>query len=312
MNKKCIITAICTSLQLFVAAGFTQQKENAEPNTIAALYPMVTSGVLTFAKAAELSKGIALRAGDITISMVDISRFIQEQPPELQDELNKNALFVLEHLATPRLLLNLAKKSTTPTAKEADPIPDQQIIQDYFEKHVFSNIEVTDAEAEEFYRQNKNMFGGATLAQVREQIKPYLLGQKKQKAAADYIRTVGKKIDISVSASWLKKQAALTLGNPVDKARNSGKPSLADFGATGCVPCDMLAPILKDLEAKYKDKLNVLFVHVREKQILAARYGVETIPVQIFFDKSGKEVFRHVGFWPQAEIEKKLTEMGVK
>jgi thiol-disulfide isomerase/thioredoxin len=312
MNKKCIITAICISLQLSIAAGFAQQKENAEPNTVAALYPTVTSGVLTFAKAAELSKGIALRAGDITISMVDISLFIQGQPPELQDELNKNALFVLEHLATPRLLLNLARKSTTANAKEAGPKPDQQIIQDYFEKHVFSTIEVTDAEAEEFYRENKNMFGGATLAQVREQIKPYLLGQKKQKAAADYIRTVGKKIDISVSASWLKKQAALTLDNPVDKARNSGRPSLADFGATGCVPCDMLAPILKDLEAKYKDKLNVLFVHVREKQILAARYGVETIPVQIFFDKTGKEVFRHIGFFSQEEIEKKLTEMGVK
>jgi len=310
MNKKCIITVICTSLQLFVAAGFAQQKENAEPNTVAALYPTVTSGVLTFAKAAELSKGIALRAGDITISMVDISRFIQGQPPELQDELNKNALFVLEHLAAPRLLLSVAKKGTAANAKEAKPKPDQQIIQDYFEKHVFSNIEVTDAEAEEFYRQN--MFGGAALAQVRERIKSYLLGQKMEKAAADYIRTIGKRIEISVSGSWLKKQAALTLDNPVDKARNSGKPSLADFGATGCVPCDMLAPILKDLEAKYKDKLNVLFVHVREKQILAARYGIETIPVQIFFDRTGKEVFRHVGFWPQAEIEKKLAEMGVK
>jgi thioredoxin 1 len=312
MNKKCIITAICTSLQLFVAAGFAQQKENAEPNTIAALYPTVTSGILTFAKAAELSKGIALRADDITISTAEVSRFIQGQPPELQDELNKNALFVLEHLATPRLLLNLAKKSTAANAKEAGPKPDQQIIQDYFEKHVFSKIEVSDAEAEEFYRENKNMFGGAALAQVREVIKPYLLGQKKQEAAADYIRTIGKRIEISVSGSWLKKQAALTLDNPVDKARNSGKPSLADFGATGCVPCDMLAPILKDLEAKYKDKLNVLFVHIREKQILAARYGIETIPVQIFFDKTGKEVFRHVGFWPQAEIEKKLAEMGVK
>lgn len=312
MNKKCVITAICTSLQLFVTTGLAQEKENAEPNTVAALYPTVTSGVLTFAKAAEPSKGIVLRAGDITISMADVSKFIEAQPPELQAELNKNALFVLEHLATPRLLLNLAKKSMTGIVKEADPKRDQQIIQDYFEKHVFATIEVTDAEAEEFYRQNKDMFGGATLAQVRERIKPYLLGQKKQKAAADYIRTIGRKIDISVSGSWLKKQAVLTLDNPVDKARNSGRPSLADFGATGCVPCDMLAPILKDLEAKYKDKLNVLFVHVREKQILAARYGVETIPVQVFFDKTGKEVFRHIGFFPQEEIEKKLREMGVK
>jgi hypothetical protein len=34
--------------------------------------------------------------------------------------------------------------------------------------------------------------------------------------------------------------------------------------------------------------------------------------VQVFFDKDGKEFFRHIGFFPQEEVEKKLTEMGVK
>ena len=56
----------------------------------------------------------------------------------------------------------------------------------------------------------------------------------------------------------------------------------------------------------------MLFVHVGQEQILAARYGIQTIPMQVFFDKDGKEVFRHVGFWPQEEIEKKLAEMGVQ
>ena len=56
----------------------------------------------------------------------------------------------------------------------------------------------------------------------------------------------------------------------------------------------------------------MLFVSVRVEQVLASRYGVQTIPVQVFFDASGKEVFRHTGFWPQEELEKKLAEMGVK
>jgi len=46
--------------------------------------------------------------------------------------------------------------------------------------------------------------------------------------------------------------------------------------------------------------------------VLAARYGIGSIPVQVLFDKDGKERFRHVGFFPQDEIEKKLAEMGVK
>jgi thioredoxin 1 len=49
-----------------------------------------------------------------------------------------------------------------------------------------------------------------------------------------------------------------------------------------------------------------------QDQILAARYGIQSIPVQIFFDKDGKEVLRHVGFWPQEEIEKQMAKMGVK
>jgi len=72
-----------------------------------------------------------------------------------------------------------------------------------------------------------------------------------------------------------------------------------------------MTPILENLKVKYEGKLNVLFVHVRERQILGAKYGIQTIPVQVFFDKDGKEVFRHVGFFPQEEIERKLAEMGV-
>lgn len=40
------------------------------------------------------------------------------------------------------------------------------------------------------------------------------------------------------------------------------------------------------------------------------RYGIDAIPTQIFFDKEGKEVFRHTGFFPQEQIEKKLSELG--
>jgi len=58
--------------------------------------------------------------------------------------------------------------------------------------------------------------------------------------------------------------------------------------------------------------MNVVFVHVGQEQILASRYGVQTIPMQFFYNKDGKEVFRHIGFWPQDEIEKKLAEIGVR
>ena len=171
---------------------------------------------------------------------------------------------------------------------------------------------VTDDEVAKFYEENKDMCGGASLDQIKGQLRDYVLGQKKQEAVAEHIRTIGQRTPIVLATSWVDEQAKLALDNPVDKARASGKPSLVDFGASGCRPCDMMTPILESLRSKYDGKLNVFFVHVREEQILASRYGIQSIPVQVFFDKEGKEIERHTGFYSQDEIERRLKEMGVE
>jgi thioredoxin 1 len=173
-------------------------------------------------------------------------------------------------------------------------------------------VNVSDLEILEFYNNNKETLGGVTIDKVKPQIEQFLLRQKQQELVNEHIRTIGRRTQIEISASWLAAQAALAKDNPVDKVRASGMPSLVDFGSTGCVPCDMLAPILETLREKYKGKVNVVFIHVGQEPILASRYGIQAIPVQIFFDKTGKEIFRHVGFFPQEQIEAKLSEMGVK
>jgi hypothetical protein len=40
-------------------------------------------------------------------------------------------------------------------------------------------------------------------------------------------------------------------------------------------------------------------------------YGIEVIPTQIFFDSSGKELFRHIGFFSKDDILAKWKELGV-
>ena len=115
-----------------------------------------------------------------------------------------------------------------------------------------------------------------------------------------------------INVKWVAAQNRLAKDNPVDKARRSGKPTMVEFGATGCVPCDMLKPILDKVRKNHPDTLNVVFVHVREEQTLAARYGIRSIPVQVFFDADGKEVFRHVGYYAQTEVDKQLAAMEVK
>ena len=282
-----------------------------KPLLVRDAYPGLASNSLTYARLSDLPSGVILRTDGLIIKDKDIAAEIAKSPQEMQAQLKKNAFFVLEDMTTRKLLVMLAK-AKAPEQKKDAPVPaERELIQKYL-KEVVAKVEVSDAEVTEFYQNNKDACGGATLAQVKDQLKQYVLQEKQQQAVNEHIRTLGQRMSVEVSAAWTKEQSILARDNPVDKARASGKPSLVDFGSTGCRPCDMLAPILEVLKEKYAGKLNVLFIHIGQEQILASRYGIQTIPAQVFFDKNGKEVFRHIGFFPQDEIEKKLAELGLK
>jgi len=280
----------------------------SRPAVINDTYPGLASSGLTFARLADLPKGAALKAGDLTIAEKEVADQIAKAPKEVQDQLKKNAFFLLEQMATKALLLKEAKADAGKAASDAD---ERALIQGYLGK-LADKVKVSDDEVAEFYKNNKDAVGGADLDKVKPQIAQFLRQQKQQGIVTKHIKALGQRTTIEVSAPWAKEQAALAKDNPVDKVRASGKPSLVDFGSKGCRPCDMLAPILEALKTKYDGKANVLFVSVVQDQILAARYGIDSIPVQVFFDKDGKEVFRHVGFFPQEDIEKQMANMGVK
>ena len=87
-------------------------------------------------------------------------------------------------------------------------------------------------------------------------------------------------------------------------------PRLVDLGAKSCVPCKMMAPILEELQNEYKGKLQVEFIDVWENQSAGDQYGIRVIPTQVFFDSSGKELFRHTGFMSKEDILAKWKELG--
>ncbi|MDD3716543.1 MAG: thioredoxin family protein [Candidatus Marinimicrobia bacterium] len=89
-------------------------------------------------------------------------------------------------------------------------------------------------------------------------------------------------------------------------------PKLLDLGADKCIPCKEMAPILEELKKEYAGVLEVEFIDVwkPENQQAAVKYGIRSIPTQIFFDPEGKELWRHVGFISKDDILKKWKELG--
>ncbi len=90
-----------------------------------------------------------------------------------------------------------------------------------------------------------------------------------------------------------------------------GQVTLMDLGAHKCVPCKMMTPILEKLTKTYDGKAAIIFVDVWENPDEAKYYKISSIPTQIFFDKEGKEVYRHQGFMAEGAIIEQLTKMGV-
>lgn len=310
-NRHTILLAVMLcALQTAILAAESGPSAKEAP-TIEHTYPGLVTGALSFATLGELRPELILKSGPVEIARKQIDSELDNVPAASRPAMEKNRLFILEQMATKDILLQLAREEA---AKHKDGVTTgtpQAVIGPYLQS-LASKVAVTDDEVADFYEKNREMCGGATLEMLKDQLKDYVLQQKQQEVVEEYIRTIGQKTPIVVSADWVKEQVPLAMDNPVDKARKSGLPSMVDFGAEDCIPCKKMAPILVTFEKKYAGRANVLFVSVREEQILAARYGVQTIPVQVFFDKDGKEVFRHTGFYPQKEIEKKLGELGVK
>jgi thioredoxin 1 len=91
-----------------------------------------------------------------------------------------------------------------------------------------------------------------------------------------------------------------------------GMVTMVDLGATQCIPCKMMAPILVKLEKDYTGRAAIVFFDVWKDPKPAHRFAISGIPTQIFFDKDGKEVYRHLGFFNEEGIIRQLNAMGVK
>jgi thioredoxin 1 len=87
--------------------------------------------------------------------------------------------------------------------------------------------------------------------------------------------------------------------------------TMVDLGAKSCIPCKMMAPILEELKVEYQGRAEVIFIDVWDaaNKSKAQAFKIMGIPTQIFYDRQGKETFRHTGFFDKKSITAKLDEL---
>lgn len=122
---------------------------------------------------------------------------------------------------------------------------------------------------------------------------------------------LGKESSTDTPAASNAAGAGATRPATATAAAQSALPRLVDLGATKCIPCKKMAPILEELKKEFAGRLQVDFIDVWENPKAGDEYHIKLIPTQIFFDASGKERFRHQGFFSREDILDKWKELGV-
>ena len=89
-----------------------------------------------------------------------------------------------------------------------------------------------------------------------------------------------------------------------------GKPLMVMVGKTKCIWCESMAPQIKEIKEQYP-KTVIYYVNVDKDPLGAINNNISALPVQLFFDKNGKEVARNVGYLGKDDIMEYLRNYGV-
>ena len=87
----------------------------------------------------------------------------------------------------------------------------------------------------------------------------------------------------------------------------STKPVLVDFYAVWCGPCQMLAPVIEELENSRDDFLAVK-IDVDQEPALAQRFSITAVPTLLLF-RNGENVKRVSGFLSKEALEQFIDEV---
>ncbi|MCM0593498.1 MAG: thioredoxin [Gloeotrichia echinulata DEX184] len=85
----------------------------------------------------------------------------------------------------------------------------------------------------------------------------------------------------------------------------SDVPVLVDFYADWCGPCQMMTPILEQVNAQLSDRLRIVKIDTEKYPNLATKYQIEALPTLVLF-KQGQPVERIEGVVQAPQLVERL------
>ena len=109
-------------------------------------------------------------------------------------------------------------------------------------------------------------------------------------------------VDTGAENAAVSNQESVVLHQMV----SNGKPSIVDFTASWCGPCQRMKPIFYSLADDFKDEYNFISIDIDENPELANKYQVQAVPTFVFLDADGNEGNRITGMISKEEFRDEL------
>lgn len=93
-----------------------------------------------------------------------------------------------------------------------------------------------------------------------------------------------------------------------DLLSSSEVPVLVDFYATWCGPCQMMSPILEQVNATMNNRLQVVKIDTDKYPQIANEHGIQALPTLVLF-KNGQPVERIEGVVPAEQLIQRLQAL---
>jgi len=101
-------------------------------------------------------------------------------------------------------------------------------------------------------------------------------------------------------------------GGPAAPLLPVGKPLLLDFTRDHCLPCEIMAPWVAEIRREHSRLVEVVEINIDRagNKQLGLYFKARSIPTQVYVDRAGQQVSRHVGLATKEQMLRTLDRLG--
>jgi protein-disulfide isomerase len=186
--------------------------------------------------------------GDQQVTLTDVRARAGEQLDQMENRYRHEQYKVIEtalqDLLDERVLLGEAKKQG-------------KTVDDLVAAEVGGSLEPTEVEIGAWYAENQARIGGRPLEQIRPQIVDYLRKEKRNKGIEKLNARLNKEQKVEIRLEPFR--VSLNNEGAPSRGPSGSSVTLTEFSDFQCPYCKGFFPVLKQLEEKYGDRVQIVY-----------------------------------------------------